>query len=526
MKQYVAWLLLLSFLGLEGCRSPKKPATTPRDFAPRRAQREFRAVWIATVDNIDWPSRKNLNPSQQKEEFVRIIEAHKRTGINAVLVQIRPAADAFYAKSPEPWSEWLTGQQGKAPEPFYDPTEFMIEECHKRGIEFHAWLNLNRTAHKASKSISNDNIGRKRPEWVFDYDGYKLFNFGLPEVRDYITDVTLNIVKNYDVDGIHFDDYFYPYTVTGQTLKDEAAFKKYGQRFRSKDDWRRNNVDVLVKQIADAINHEKPYVKFGISPFGVWRNKKDDPTGSNTQAGQTSYDNLYADTKKWMKEGWIDYMLPQIYFTVGFDKVPFKVLTDWWTQHTYGRHLYIGHGAYRVGGQDRDKAWLNPSELPNQIRYLRQSDKIQGSVFFSSKSLLNNKLGHADSLRENLYSEVALPPTMPWKDKIPPRSVRHLTINDTSNGVDLRWQAPELARDGEMARYYVVYRSEVGTDTKTTHADKILAVCYEAQTRAIDRTAVRGHRYRYTVAAFDRLHNEGEPVSAEIIVKANLRAAR
>ena len=232
-------------------------------------KREMRAVWIATVDNIDWPSRKNLPPAEQREEFIRLIEAHKRTGINAVFVQVRAAADAFYARGQEPWSEWLTGKQGKAPEPFYDPLDFMIEECHRRGIEFHAWLNLNRTVHRASKSISNENIGRKHPQWVFDYDGYKLFNFGLPEVRDYITSVTTNIVHEYDVDGIHFDDYFYPYTVTGQTLKDEEAYQQYGGRFRNKDDWRRDNVDKLIKQISDAIIAEKPYVKFGVSPFGV-----------------------------------------------------------------------------------------------------------------------------------------------------------------------------------------------------------------------------------------------------------------
>ncbi|TAG67753.1 MAG: glycoside hydrolase, partial [Runella slithyformis] len=336
----------------------------------------MRAVWVATVDNIDWPSRKVLSSEQQQQEFIALLNYHKKLGINAVFVQIRAAADAFYAKGNEPWSEWLTGKQGKAPEPFYDPTTFMIEECHKRGIEFHAWLNLNRTTHKVSKSISSENIGKKRPDWVFEYDGYRLFNFGLPEVRDYITEVTANIVKNYDVDGIHFDDYFYPYTVTGQTLKDEAAFKKYGARFKSKDDWRRNNVDLLIKQISDEITAQKSYVKFGISPFGVWRNKKDDPTGSDTQAGQTSYDNLYADTKKWSKAGWIDYMVPQVYFSTGFDKVPFKNLVNWWLDHTYGRHLYIGQGAYRVGGTERDKAWLSASEFPDQMRFLRQQRNV------------------------------------------------------------------------------------------------------------------------------------------------------
>ncbi|MDF7820818.1 family 10 glycosylhydrolase [Runella sp. MFBS21] len=518
MKKHLAWLCLLLFLGLEGCKTSKKPRTSPRDFGPMGVRREMRAVWIATVDNIDWPSRKNLSPEEQRAEFVRLLDTHKRTGINAVFVQVRAAADAFYAKSEEPWSEWLTGKQGKAPEPFYDPMEFMIEECHRRGMEFHAWLNLNRVAHRVSKSIASNNIGKVHPEWVFEYDGYRLFNFGLPEVRDYITNVTTNIVKNYDVDGIHFDDYFYPYTVTGQTLKDEAAYQEYGRRFRSKDDWRRDNIDKLIKQISDAITAQKSYVKFGVSPFGVWRNKQDDPSGSPTQAGQTSYDNLYADTKKWMKAGWIDYMVPQIYFSTKFDKVPFRTLTLWWLDHTYGRHLYIGQGAYRVGTQDKDKTWADYSELPRQMRFIREYKEITGSVFYSSKSLVNNKFGHADSLRQNFYKEAAFPPPMPWKDRLPPLAPRQLQAKDTRNGVDLRWIAPAKARDGDEARYYAVYRYADDEEPR------LLAGCYEGQTRALDRTALRGKVYTYAITALDRLHNESEAVLTSVIVRANMHA--
>lgn len=520
MKKHLAWLCLLLFLGLEGCKTAQKPRAGFRDFGPMGLRREMRAVWIATVDNIDWPSRKNLSPEDQREEFIRILDTHKRTGINAVFVQVRAAADAFYAKSEEPWSEWLTGKQGRAPEPFYDPMEFMIEECHRRGMEFHAWLNLNRVSHRVSKNISNENIGRQHPEWVFEYDGYKLFNFGLPEVREYITGITTNIVKNYDVDGIHFDDYFYPYTVTGQTLKDEEAFRQYGARFRNKDDWRRDNVDKLIKQISDAIIAEKPYVKFGVSPFGVWRNRKDDPSGSATEGGQTSYDNLYADTKKWMKAGWIDYIVPQIYFSTKHDKVPFKILTSWWLKHTYGRHLYIGQGAYKVGVQEKDRTWTNASEFSNQMRFIRLNPEIMGSVFFSSKSLINNKLGHADSLRTNFYKEPAFPPTMPWKDRVVPQTPRNLQVSDTRNGVELRWNAPEPARDGDKAHYYAVYRYS------DREEPRLLAACYEGQTRALDRTALRNRRYTYAITALDRLHNESEAVIASIMVRSNVRASK
>ena len=499
------------------CKSSKNTGAKnkPEKLPPKR---EVRAVWIATVDNIDWPSRKNLSPEEQRQEFVKLLLAHKKTGINTVYVQVRAAADAFYAKGSEPWSEWLTGKQGKAPEPFYDPLEFMINECHRRGIEFHAWLNLNRAAHRVSKSIASDNISKKHPEWILDYDGYKLFNFGLPEVRDYITDVTINIVKNYDVDGIHFDDYFYPYSVAGQILKDSEAFKQYGNNFASKEDWRRNNIDLIIKQISDGITATKPYVKFGISPFGAWRNKKDDPTGSDTQAGQTSYDNLFADTKKWTKAGWIDYMIPQIYFSTKHNKVPFKTLTNWWLQHTYGRHLYIGQGAYKVG-QDTDKSWQNPEEFSDQMAFLREQSAVSGSAFFSSKSLINNKLGFADSLQNNFYKYPALPPTMPWKDNVPPRPPQGLTINDLSKGIELNWNTPTASKDGETASYYAVYRFDANDIPNLNDPRRIIGFCYDKQGWLADRTAIQGKKYTYLVTAFDRLHNESEATKTQIMVK-------
>ncbi len=509
--------LIVVFLAmvLINCKTTSKLKRNSQNIPPKR---ELRAVWIATVENIDWPSNRNLSPDQQRQEFITLIEAHKKTGINAVFVQIRAAADAFYGKGTEPWSEWLTGKQGKAPEPYYDPTEFMIEECHNRGIEFHAWLNLNRIANKSSKTFATTNVGKLYPEWVLNYDSYKLFNFGLPEVRDYIAETTLNIVRNYDVDGVHFDDYFYPYTVTGQILKDDEAYKKYGQQF-DKNNWRRNNIDVLIKQIADGIVATKPYVKFGISPFGVWRNKKDDPTGSDTQAGQTSYDNLYADTKKWTKAGWIDYMMPQIYFSTQFDKVPFKVLTNWWTDNRNGRHLYIGQGAYRVADpKQNDRAWGDVSELPNQMRFLRKQLGVNGSVFFSSKSLINNKLGLTDSLKANFYRYPALPPTMAWKDNVPPLAPQNLTITDRPQNITLTWTAAPAAKDGDKARYYAVYRFEDNEAIDLDDPRHFLTFCYSGTTTT-DRTAQKNKSYTYVVTALDRLHNESVPVEVKLKVK-------
>ena len=501
----IAFSGLLSLFFLEGCNAQ---STEYENLIPPK--REFRAVWIATVDNIDWPSSKKLEPDEQRQEFSSLLDFHKKVGMNAVFVQVRAAGDAFYAKSSEPWSEWLTGRQGQVPSPMWDPLDFMIKESHKRGLEFHAWLNMNRLVHKSSTSVSSQNISRIHPEWILSYDGYKLFDFGLPEVRQFITDMTINVAKNYDIDGIHFDDYFYPYAVAGQVIQDEATYRKYGQGFSSKADWRRNNIDLLVKQIHDALMIVKPRLKFGISPFGVWRNKDADKEGSKTYGALASYDDLFADSRKWVQEGWIDYIAPQVYFSSGFSKVPFKNMVDWWAENCYGRHFYVGIGAYRVGYKDKDTNWANPKEVPDQIRYLR-GDEAEGAIVFSSRSLRNNSLGFVDSLRKDFFRYPALIPTMPWKDKIPPLSPKNLKATLGPGGLELFWEKPDPATDGDRATYYVVYRFEPD-ETPTAHDPrKIVGMCYEGE-KFIDTSVTYGQRYVYYITAVDRLHNEGRPI--------------
>jgi uncharacterized lipoprotein YddW (UPF0748 family) len=372
---------------------------------------EFRGVWIATVDNIDWPLRGSTTYGQ-KLEFIRLLDQHQRNGMNAVIVQIRPAADAFYPSPYEPWSQWLTGVQGRPPSPYYDPLEFMIEEAHKRGMEFHAWLNPYRANFNVrSASIARNHITRIHPEWFLTYGGKKYFNPANEDAQDFVVTVVRDIVKRYDVDAIHMDDYFYPYRIAGQEFPDAASYKKSGSTL-SKDDWRRSNVDSIISKLNIAIKEEKPYVKFGISPFSVWRNKTDDPEGSDTKAAQTNYDDLYADILLWLEEGWIDYVAPQLYLEIGHDKLPFETLLQWWSEHSYGRHVYIGHGIYRAG--ERSAAWRDPDELPNQIKLIRQNPNIQGSIYYSSKSFNNNPNGWNDSLQDNYYKTPALVPPMNW----------------------------------------------------------------------------------------------------------------
>jgi uncharacterized lipoprotein YddW (UPF0748 family) len=502
----ITLFLLLDFFLLTGC-----VAQSTETEIPLPPKREFRAVWIATVDNIDWPSSKTMPPSEQRSEFSTLLDFHKRVGMNAVFVQVRAAGDAFYAKSSEPWSEWLTGKQGRRPEPFWDPLDFMIREAHQRGLEFHAWLNLNRLVHKSSTSVSTDNLSYTHPEWIINYDGYKLFDFGIPEVRDFITQVTVNVAKNYDVDGIHFDDYFYPYVVPGQVVQDDATFRKYGKEFASKADWRRNNINLLVKQIHDALQEVNPRLKFGISPCGVWRNKGTDPEGSKTYGALASYDDLFADSRKWIKEGWVDYIAPQVYFSSGFNRVPYKNLVDWWTDNSFGRHLYVGMGAYRVGYKERDTNWANPKEIPNQVRYFR-GNETDGAIFFSSRSLKNNSLGFVDSLRQDLFRYPALVPTMPWKDNIPPLSPKSLKATLLlNNALELFWEKPDPASDGDGATYYVIYRFEPDEKASAYDPRRIIGMCHEGE-KFVDKTVQPGKRYVYYITSVDRLHNESRPI--------------
>lgn len=484
-------------------------AQTPSKIAPKR---EFRGVWVATVANIDWPSKPGLSVDQQKQELIGLLEQHKANGMNAIMLQVRPAADAFYTKSREPWSQWLMGKQGLAPAPGYDPLEFAIKEAHFRGMELHAWFNPYRATMSANAVVSPDHMTRKRPDLFFVYGGKKQFDPGIPEVREYIVQVILDVVKGYDVDGIHFDDYFYPYKIAGQTINDAATFNKFPNGFTNVSDWRRNNVDLLIKQLDDSIHHYKKYVKFGVSPFGIWKNLSEDSLGSATN-GLSNYSELYADSRKWIKEGWVDYINPQVYFSFTRKAAPFATIVDWWTNNTYGRHLYIGQGPYLIhnGTTKKEAAWALSNQIPNQIRHIRKSNLIQGSVFFSSKSFSTVGRAFGDSLKNNFYKYPALPPQMPWLDDVVPNQPLHLTAEAHTDGVHLSWEKPLKALDGETASGYVVYRFNEGEKVDVLDPRNIIRIRFEDFTKFIDTTVEKGKRYNYLVTALDRLKNESEP---------------
>jgi uncharacterized lipoprotein YddW (UPF0748 family) len=481
-------------------------------------KREFRGVWVATVVNIDWPTKPGLTTQQQKDEFLKLLNEHQREGINAIMFQIRPATDAFYAKSSEPWSQYLNGKQGQAPFPFYDPLQFAVEECHKRGMELHAWFNPYRaTFDGKEENIVATHITKLKPEWFFKYDGKKLFNPGLPEVRAYINKIILNVVDNYDIDGVHFDDYFYPYEVKGQVIDDAEAFILYNNGIKNIKDWRRYNVDELIHQLSDSIHAHKKYVKFGISPFGIWKNKAQDPDGSET-AGGDSYYGLYADSKKWVKEGWVDYINPQIYWSFETKAAPYDKLVDWWSNNSFGRHLYIGQGAYRINAS-KDLSWKSSTQFTRQISYNRLNSRVQGSVFFSSKSLTNNPLGIADILANQYYKNLSLPPLMLWLDSVAPNKPQNLKGVEDDTGILLSWKLPLVSKAiGKDKTYgFVVYRFDAGKAINLDEAANMKAIYYADITSWEDNNVEKGKTYTYVVTTLDRVKNESEPSAPFVI---------
>ena len=372
---------------------------------------EFRGVWVATVENIDWPSKRGLSNPAQKEEFIALLDRHQKNGMNAIIMQVRPSGDALYPSTLEPWSEYLMGTQGLPPSPFYDPLEFMIAETHKRGMEFHAWINPYRAVFNVKKSsIAPSHITRIHPEWFLTYGDKKYFNPGLPQVWQHTNRIVRDLVSRYDIDAIHMDDYFYPYRIAGKEFPDEKTYQQYS-RGLSKDDWRRSNCDTIVKQLYATIHQIKPGVGFGISPFGIWRNKSKDPRGSDTKAGQTNYDDLYADILLWLEKGWVDYIAPQIYWEHNHPLVNYDTLIQWWNKNSYGKNLYIGHGMYKAG---TSSAWRDKNEMPYQIKKMRALENTNGSIYFSSSSFNNNINNWNDSLQQNYYQKPALLPSLPW----------------------------------------------------------------------------------------------------------------
>ncbi len=469
-------------------------------------KREFRAAWIATVVNIDWPLNKNNSTELQKENLVKQLDSLADVGINAVLFQVRAECDAFYKSQYEPWSHWLTGEQGKAPNPIYDPLEFAIKESHKRGMELHAWFNPYRAVRDtALYQLDENHVAIKHPNWIIESKKLKILNPGLPEVREHIKNVMKDVLTNYDIDGIHFDDYFYPY---GPKIsnEDSLTFLKYDRGITNIDDWRRDNINLLMKEIYEIVKKEKPYVKFGISPFGIVRNEY---AGTN---GFNSYDAIYCDPLNWLENKIVDYVIPQIYWEIGHAKADYAKLVPWWSTVTNNRHLYIGHYSSKMCAVDYEGS---KAEIGNQVRLNRNTTNVLGSVYFSAKSITRNWSGLADSMKNNWYKDIALPPVMTWLDSVPPIKPENVHLVTTNTGLLIRWNLPNIAKDGEFPSYYLVYKFNSKNEIDLSKSENIIAKVLNKETSYFNLNG-NSESNCYVVTSLDRLHNESEGIVLEI----------
>lgn len=466
-------------------------------------KREFRGAWIATVANIDWPSKPGLAAVEQQQQFIRQIEQLKSVGCNAVIVQVRPACDAMYASKKEPWSHYLTGRQGEPPFPLYDPLEFMIAETHKRSMEFHAWFNPFRALMDSKKNPNPaGHVTRSHPDWIINYGGKGYIDPGVPEAREYVIGVIEDVVKRYDIDAVHLDDYFYPYRVPGQQFGDTRSYAKYGKG-TDREDWRRDNVSRFISLLNTTIKAEKPYMKLGISPFGVWRNKSKDPDGSDTRGGQTTYDDLYADVLMWLQKGWVDYMMPQLYWEHKHKAAPFDVLQPWWYDHCYKRHVYYGLGLYRMTTA-KSGPWTSPAELLYQLRDIRQRCPNSGYSFYSASCFDRIKAPIKDSLQKGHARYPALVPAMTWLDSTAPAAPVL-----KANGTKLEWHTSNPDKEPLQ---YVVYRFGANETVDLERTDRILSIQRETTFKDTDAKQQKGAVY--IVTALDRVQNESDASNA------------
>ena len=500
MKPYI---LLILFANLFLINLLQAQQTSPK--------REFRGVWVQTVYQDRY---KNMTPAEMRGYFIYMLDYFQKANFNTVVFQVRPQADAFYPSSLEPWSSHLTGTQGRAPSPYWDPMAFLIRECHKRNMEFHAWLNPYRVTVGSSERLASSHIYNSHPEWFVKYDGKIYFDPGIPDCRKFICDVVEDIVERYDVDAIHMDDYFYPYPAPGVSFPDENSFRKYGNQqgfYSNKDDWRRNNVNNLIKEIKETIvNTGKPSVKFGISPFGIYRNKKNTPDGSGSNTdGLENYGDLYADVLLWARNGWIDYLIPQIYWEIGHKKADYETLIYWWNQHVSSVQLYIGQDVER-SIKTPDARNPRKNQLSRKMELERTLPNVSGNCFWYGYAIMDNYGGITDSLVNNYHKYPALIPSGPHGNKkILPDAPRKIHVNRTPAGkYKLTWEIKTQKEYLKNPVYYCIYRFEKKERVNLNNAEKIVKITRE--TEYILPYNNGKTEYKYVVTSVNKLHDESK----------------
>ncbi|GAA1498201.1 glycoside hydrolase family 10 protein [Paeniglutamicibacter kerguelensis] len=480
---------------------------------------EFRGMWVASVLNVDWPSKPGLPVAAQKAELRALLDLAVKRRLNTVLLQVRPSADRMWVSTlGEPWSKYLSGTQGK--DPGYDPLAHAVAEAHRRALSLHAWINPYRVSMGTSlNSLVSTHPARKNPSWTFAHGGKRYYNPGIPAVRNYIISVIKDLVKRYDVDGIHFDDYFYPYPVSGVDIPDGETYKKYKGSYTSVADWRRNNVNVFVRDVHKAIHAAKPRVVFGISPFGIWRNRSSSTLGSATK-GLEAYTSLYADSRAWVKNNWVDYMLPQLYWNQGFTVADYNVLVDWWAKQVAGTKvkLMIGEATYRVGAGG---AWNDKNELRDHLTKTRSVPAVRGQAFYNATSVRANPLNAMGALAAAHYTRPALPLPLPNLRSTRPKTPAITSAVRTASGVKLSWKS---SASGERIRFIAIWRWEsTGSKMPNIQATgknlrKVAARTATAQSWT-DTGVVRGKRYWYMIQAISQTGMDSAKASA-IFVKA------
>lgn len=484
MNVWIRTLFVLSLFLTTACHAASYQPTTG---APPLPPREFRGEWIATVANIDWPSKPGLTTAQQKAELIALLNRAEQLKLNAIIFQVRPACDAMYASPNEPWSEYLTGVMGKAPEPFYDPLALVIQEAHRRGMELHAWINPYRALHKTHQGkVSSNHISKTHPEFVHAYGEYLWLDPGEPAVQEYSLRVVMDVVKRYDIDGVVFDDYFYPDpTGVNRDFPDEASWRKYGAPGKlSRDDWRRENVNAFIARVYTSIKAAKPWVKFGISPPGIWR-----PGNPPQIEGSDNYTKLFADTRKWLMNGWLDYCAPQLYWPIEDTKHSFPLLLKWWDeQNSKNRHIWPSMDTHKMA------SWPS-NEIPNQIEIARRQSGSKGFVLYSATNLMGNS-----ALTQFLQLQPrALVPASPWLGGSPPAQPM-LSVNDISGHIHVSWSAGT----NSVVRWWVV-QSKLYGDWRT-----------EILPSEVTSTMAVGIPEAISVTAIDRVGNSSPPRVLEV----------
>lgn len=465
-------------------------------------KREFRGAWIQMING----QFQGMSRDQMQANLTHQLDVLQRCHVNTIIFQVRGEADAMYQSSLEPWTRFLSGQQGVAPQPLWDPLAWMVNECHRRGMELHAWINPYRAKTKTTKELAANHPARIHPERFISYDNQLIFNPGLKENRDYICTVVKDIVSRYDIDGLHIDDYFYPYP-NGTRFDDEATFRQYGNGFTDLGDWRRFNVNLLIEQLYKTIHDTKPWVKFGVSPFGIYHNAKNGGVpGSNTN-GLQNYDDLYADVLYWINRGWVDYNVPQIYWEIGHKAADYDTLIRWWSKYASARPLVIGQDVERTV---RAADLQNPAQnqMPAKFQLQRTLPGVSGSCLWYSAAVVRNEGNYAGALEQYYHRYPALQPLMPWIDKKAPRKVRHLSVRKAPDGNYLFWEAPKEKSEMNKVRNYVVYRFVRGEKVNTEDASHILTITPH---NILKLPVADGKtRYTYVVTALNRLQNESK----------------